>query len=395
MTKLDGLRTWIEIDGKAARHNYHAFRRLLAPRVKLWAVVKSNAYGHGLALFSKLAEDSGVDGFCVDSIVEGNRLRREGIQKPILILGPTLPARLSDAADCGITVSVSNFEALKALTRPKTVPSFHLKIDTGFHRQGFYVEELPRVLKILRYPSSVISHKLTGVFTHFASAKDVTYPTYTELQLKKFEEALRMLKKAGFRNLTAHAAATGAASINPKYHFDAVRIGMGLYGFHASPELEMQLRRPVGGRSPDPAGLRASGLPSLILEPVLSWRTVISEVKKFSAGDYIGYDITERMCHAGVMAILPIGYWHGFPRAFSSIGQVLVGGKFAKVIGRVSMDLTAIDVTGIRCRPGTVVTLLGKSGREEIRAQEAARMIGTTQYELLTRLNPLMERFLV
>ncbi|MBI2888829.1 MAG: alanine racemase [Candidatus Liptonbacteria bacterium] len=380
------FRTWIEISRKSALHNYRVFRGLIKPKTKLWAVVKSNAYGHGLAPFSELAESCGVDGFCVDSIVEGNRLRREGIRKPILILGPTLPARLSDAAACGITVSVSNFEALKALVRSKTVPSFHLKVDTGFHRQGFYVEELPKVIRQIANSKGqkagsshlplATRHSLTGVFTHFAVAKDVTYLTYTELQCKKFKEALRMLRKAGFRNLTAHAAATGAASINSKYHFNAVRIGMGLYGFHASPELEMQL-------------------PRMVLKPVLHWKTVISEVKRLHAGDYVGYDATERMRHAGAMAILPIGYWHGFPRALSSIGNVLVDGKFAKVIGRVSMDLTAIDVTGIRCRPGTVVTLLGKSGREEIRAQEAARAIGTTHYELLTRLNPLMERILV
>ena len=376
MTKLDGLRTWIEIDRKAARHNYRAFRRLIGQNVKLWAVVKSNAYGHGLTLFAKLADSLGVDGFCVDSIVEGNRLRRDGIKKPLLILGPTLPARLADAAHHDITVSVSNFDALKALARAKAPPRFHLKIDTGFHRQGFYVEELPKVIKLVRNLKLETRNCLKGAFTHFAAAKDVTYPTYTEMQFEKFQRALQMLRNAGFRNLTAHAAATGAASISPKYHFDAVRIGMGLYGFHASPELEMQL-------------------PRIVLKPVLHWKTLISEVKRFKVGDYIGYDITERMRYSGLMAVLPIGYWHGFPRAFSSIGHVLVSGKFAKVIGRVSMDLTAIDVTGIRCRPGTVVTVLGKSGREEIRAQEAARAIGTTQYELLTRLNPLMERILM
>jgi alanine racemase len=339
-------------------------------------VVKSNAYGHGLSLFSKLADTLGVDGFCVDSIVEGNRLRWDGIKKPILVLGPTLPARLADAAAHNLTVSISNFEALKALARAKVPPAFHLKIDTGFHRQGFYVEELPKVLQLLRYKSSVISHKFAGAFTHFAAAKDIIYPTYTEMQFKKFEEALRMLHKAGFKNLTAHAAATGATCINRKYHLDAVRVGMGLYGFHASPELEMQI-------------------PKMLLKPVLSWRTVVSEVKKFNAGDYIGYDITERMRYSGVLAILPVGYWHGFPRAFSSIGNVLVNGKLARVLGRVSMDMTAVDVTGIRTKPGDIVTLLGKDGREELCAQEVARSIGTTQYELLTRLNPLMERVLI
>ncbi|MBI2623534.1 MAG: alanine racemase [Candidatus Liptonbacteria bacterium] len=372
----DGLRTWIEIDKSAARHNYQTFRKLIEPRVKLWAVVKSNAYGHGLVLFSKLADTLGADGFCVDSIVEGNRLRREGITKPILILGPTLPARLRDAAQHDITVSVSNFEALNALVRSKNPPAFHIKVDTGFHRQGFYVEELPKVIRAIANCKLPITKKLSGVFTHFAAAKDITYPYYTEMQVKKFREALRLFSRAGFKRLTAHAAATGATSISPKYHFDAVRIGMGLYGFHASPELEMQI-------------------PNIKLSPVLGWKTVISEVKKFKAGDYIGYDITERMPHAGTLAILPIGYWHGFPRALSSVGEVLIKGKRARVLGRVSMDLTAVDVTHIPCTPGAVVTLLGKDGKEELHAQEVARTVGTTQYELLARLNPLMERILI
>jgi alanine racemase len=391
----DGLRTWVEIEKGAARHNYRAFREILKPRTQLWAVVKSNAYGHGLVLFSKLADKLGVDGFCVDSIVEGNRLRREGIQKHILVLGPTLPARLKDAAEHGVTVSVSNFDALKALAQSKCPPFFHLKVDTGFHRQGFYTHELPKVIRAISKSQFPISKKLTGVFTHFAAAKDITYPTYTEMQFSKFGEVLTMLRRAGFKNLIAHAAATGATCINKKYHLDAVRVGMGLYGFHPSPELEMQLRRPAGDRSPDPRQGGVSGMPSIDLKPVLSWRAVVSEAKKFNAGDYIGYDITERMPHAGTLAILPIGYWHGFPRAFSSIGTVLIKGKRARVLGRVSMDMTAVDVTGIRVKPGDVATLLGASGNEEVRAQEAARTIGTTQYELLTRLNPLMERILV
>src|SRR3989338_3613149 len=296
---MNGLRTWIEISKSATRHNYQIFRGLIKPRVKLWAVVKSNAYGHGLVLFSKLMDRLGADGFCVDSIVEGNRLRREGIIKPILILGPTLLPRLRDAAHHNITVSVSNFDALKALARSKNPPAFHMKIDTGFHRQGFYIEELPRALKLLKNSKFQIPNsKLTGIFTHFAAAKDITYPYYTEMQVEKFKEALRLCSKAGLKNLTVHAAATGGATVNSDYHFSAVRIGIGLYGFHASPELEMQL-------------------PEVKLSPVLGWKTVVSEVKKFKAGDYVGYDITERMQHAGTLAILPVGYWHGFPRALS------------------------------------------------------------------------------
>src|SRR3989344_8834611 len=170
-------KTWIEINGRAAKKNCQAFRKVIGPRVKLWAVVKSNAYGHGLLAFSRAVERD-VDGFCVDSVIEGIKLRRAGIKKFILVLGPTLPAPLREAGAYGITVSISNFDALKSLAAMKNRPAFHLKIDTGMHRQGFYLEDLPKVERALLR----MKEKAAGIFTHFASAKDIHYPTYTEKQ---------------------------------------------------------------------------------------------------------------------------------------------------------------------------------------------------------------------
>ncbi|HUZ92395.1 MAG TPA: alanine racemase [Candidatus Paceibacterota bacterium] len=374
--QLNGLRTWIEIDSRAARRNYDTFRKLIGRKTKLWSVVKSNAYGHGLMVFSKLVQEFGVDGFCVDSLVEGLRLRKEGIRKPILVLGPTLPALYKEAAKRKITITISNFDALKALAREKQIPDFHIKIDTGMHRQGFYLDGLPKAIKEISRSKFLIS-KLKGIYTHFASAKDVNYPTYTEKQFAEFERAAALFKKAGFTNLVKHAAATGGALVNPKYHLDAVRIGIGLYGLWPSKELEVQL----GGE--------------LTLHPVLSWRAVVCEVKKIKTGDYIGYDLSERAPKDMQMAIVPVGYWHGFPRALSSgAGTMTVRGKRARVLGKVSMDLTAIATVGGVCAAGDTATLVGKDGSEEISAAEAAARAGTIHYEFLTRLNPLIERIL-
>lgn len=368
------IRTWIEIDARAAKKNYDTFRKLIGKKVRLWSVVKSNAYGHGLIMFSKLADRLGIDGFCVDSIVEGLALRKAGIKKPILVLGQTLPARYADAARHDIKITVSNFDALRGLARVKRAPSFHIKMDTGFHRQGFYPEEVRRIIGFLR-THRALGKKLEGIYTHFASAKDVNYPMYTDLQTKRFEDAAEQFRRAGFKNIIRHAAATGGTLIGPKYHFDAVRVGIGLYGLWPSKELETQL----GDR--------------IRLYPVLSWRTVISEVKKIQKGDYIGYDLTERMTHGGTMAVLPIGYWHGFDRSLSSIGEVLVRGRRARVLGRVSMDMVVIE-PGRGAKPYDRVTLIGRDGRDEIFAWELAQRSGTTHYEIVTRLNPLMERIL-
>jgi alanine racemase len=360
------LKTWIEINTAAVKNNVKIIRRLLNSKTKLWAVVKSNAYGHGLSLFSKIADKNGVDGFCVDSVVEGLKLREEGIKKHILVLGPTFKNLFRAAAENKITITISNLEGLQELAKSKYKPDFHLKIDTGMHRQGFYVEELFKVLQRIMNQELGIKNSLTGVYTHFASAKDVNYPTFTEEQFKEFQKATRILEKAGFKNLVKHAAATGGTLVNQKYHLDAVRIGIGLYGLYPSPELEMQM-------------------PKLGLKPVLSWYATISEVKNLKPGDYIGYDLAERIQKNAKMAVIPIGYWHGFPRALSGIGEVLIRGKRARVLGRVSMDMIVVDITGIDCKRGDKATLI-------ISAYETAKKLGASYYELLTRINPLIER---
>lgn len=367
----NSYKVWVNIESKAAARNFQTIKKLLKPSVKLWAVVKSNAYGHGLVLFSKLADRLGVDGFCVDSVIEGLKLREAGITKPVLVLGPTLfPNLFAEAATHDITITVSNFETLKLLLKSKQRPKFHLKIDTGMHRQGFYLEQLPAVIREVKSQKSNVKTLLIGLYTHFASAKDINYPTFTDEQFAKFQKAVRILAKAGYKNIVRHCAATGAAIINPKYHLDVVRIGIGLYGLWPSRELEIQL----GSR--------------LKLQPVLSWHSLVSEVKDIRAGDYIGYDLTERATQKSKIAVVPIGYWHGFDRGLSGIGEVMIRGRRCRVLGRVSMDLIVVDAGGIDCRVGDRVVLLGN-------AADMALKIGTTPYEIITRINPLIERIVV
>ena len=374
MPQRRGLRTWVEISRGAVRQNVRTFRRLIGPKVKLWAVVKSNAYGHGLYAFSPLAEQAGVDGFCIDSVVEGLSLRRSGIVKPILTLGPTLPPRLVDAMNDDIAVSVSTLETLRAIAAMKHPPKFHLKVDTGMHRQGFSPNDLAKIVRIMSKSKNQSPKNLEGIFTHFASAKDLNYPTYTDMQFAEFERAVAMLRKAGFRDLIRHAAATGGTLIGKKYHLDAVRVGIGLYGLWPSKELEVQL----GSR--------------IHLAPVLSWRTAVAEVKRLKPGDYVGYDLTERVTRPTIAAVLPVGYWHGFPRSLSSVGEVLIRGKRARVLGRVSMAMVVVDATETRPRVGDAAILIGRSGRDELLAADVASRAGTIHYEFVTRLNPLMER---
>lgn len=369
------IKTWVEIKQKAVENNIRQIKSLLKPKTKLWAVVKSNAYGHGLINFSLLAQQSGADGFCIDSVLEGLKLRKAGVKKPILVLGPTLFRDLMEKAQKNnLTISISNFESLTDLLKIKIKPQFHIKIDSGMHRQGFYPAEIIKLIKTIKTKN--LSEQLKGAYTHFASAKDLNYPTYTDIQFANFEKAVSLFKKAGFNDLTCHAAATGGTLMNQKYHLNAVRTGIGLYGLWPSKELELQVK-------------------NLRLQPALSWHSLISEIKILKKGDFVGYDLTERTSENTRMAIIPIGYWHGLPRSLSGTGEVLINGKRVRILGRVSMDLIAVNIGNNLCKTGDKATFIGSQKGDRLLAYDVALKSGTTHYEFLTRINPLIERITV
>ncbi|OGZ98234.1 MAG: alanine racemase [Candidatus Sungbacteria bacterium RIFCSPHIGHO2_02_FULL_47_11] len=376
---MQDVRTWIEIDRSALHHNVEQFLKLIGKRTRFLAVVKSNAYGHGLWHVAKalLALHSFSEGgwFGVDSIVEGLRLRKEGIKNPILVLGATLPSRLSDAAGKDITVAVSTFEMLRAIARRKKRPSFHIKIDTGMHRHGFLPPQTHKLIKLI----NSLNLKPEGIFTHFATANSLKNAAYTRRQFRTFKGVINDFKTAGFHTMIRHAASTGGTLYYPETRLDMVRIGMGMYGYLPT---EIKDKRQKIKRQ--------------ILKPVLMWKTIVGEVKEIPKGSYVGYYITERVRRKTTLAVLPVGYWHGFDCGLSQIGEVLIRGRRAKVLGRVSMDIIIVDVTDIpKVGTGDEAILIGRKGKESIWAPEIAAKIDTTQYEILTRINPLIRRIVM
>lgn len=369
------LRTWVEINTKAIAYNYKLFRKLIGKETQLLAVVKSNAYGHNLLEFSKVLEKLGADWLGVDSITEGIALRKEGVKTPILVLGHTLPERYGEAAKLHISVTISSFEQLAHAVKQqkknnKQKLNIHIKVDTGMHRQGFQMHE--REMLIAQLKKAQIN--IEGLYTHFAEAKNPRSGDATKRQIKEFETWIAAFRNAGFAPVV-HASATGGALLYPGAHFDMVRIGIGIYGLWPSEEAKQHLGH------------------KLTLKPVLSWKAIVSEIKDVKKGERIGYDFTEMLTHDTRYAVIPIGYWHGFPRLLSSRGRVLIRGKSARVLGRVSMDMIVVDVTDISgAKVGDVATLIGVDGREEIKAGELARFAATTHYEIVTRLNPLMKK---
>lgn len=374
------LRTWIEVDKKSLVHNYRVLRKFIGKRTKFLGVVKSNAYGHDLIELSKELVRIGVDALGVDSLVEGITLRKAGIKTPILVLGYTLPTLFDEARKHHIAITISNFEMLHRALRPRkgTKPlRVHIKVDTGMHRQGFQLHELPKLILALTKNSQGDSSGIfvEGLYTHFAEAKNPRSGDNTRRQIKEFTQWISAFHAVGLTPVI-HASATGGTLLYPSAHFDMVRIGIGLYGLWPSREAERACAN------------------KLKLKPVLSWRAVVSEVKGVKKGDRVGYDLTEMLTRETVLAVIPVGYWHGFPRLLSGKGRVLIHGKTARVVGRVSMDMIVVDVTDIpKVAAGDVATLIGKDGKEEIKAGELAQFAATTHYEIVTRLNPLMKRF--
>jgi alanine racemase len=363
------MRTWIEISEKNIRNNVNVFRKLIKPECFLMSVVKSNAYGHNLIDFSLLADKAGVDWLGVDSIIEAETLRKVGLEKPILVLGHTITQKIAVAEKENISLTIADFPSLKSIKKNKV--KIHLKIDSGMHRQGFFVSEIPRVIKTIKN-SPLIT--LEGVYTHFASAKNPAFPKETLTQIEEFKQALNLLEKAGFKKLIKHASATSGAIIFPQAHFDMVRIGIGLYGLWPSQETQSAYQEKIH------------------IKPVLSWKTIVAQIKTLPKQSRIGYDLTETLTRKTKVALLPIGYWHGFPRALSSIGQVVIRNQKARVLGRVSMDMISVDVTDIKnIQTNDQVVLIGK----KITADDLAFLSDTTCYEIITRLNPRIKRFIV
>ena len=375
MSKI--FKTWVEISKDAIKHNIGIFKEIIGPKTKLMAVVKSNAYGHGLWDFSGLVEKLGVDWFGADSLSEALKLREKGIKKPILVLGYTRSERLIEATKNNISLTFCDTPNFRSCDDLKL--KIHLKIDTGMHRQGIYPDDLAVFLKKLKKIPSLI---VEGVYTHFASAKDICYPDYTRRQLTEFNHSCQIIEKFGYRDILKHAAATAGTLLYPESHLDLVRVGIGLYGLWPSKEAEIQHEQILGRK--------------ISLKPVLTWKTVVAQVKNVKKGDYIGYDLTERMAKDAKIAILPIGYWHGFDRGFSGVGEVLINGKRCRVLGRVSMDMIVVDISAAgKVEIEDEVVLLGRQGKEEIRAEELAQKIGTIPYEIITRINPQTPRIVV
>ncbi len=373
-TKTRDVRTWIEVDHGAIKKNYETFRSIIPGTCKLMSVVKSNAYGHGLVDFSREIVALGADWFGVDSVIEALTLRKEGIKIPILVLGYTLPSKFEEAIVYDISLTISSQNSLDILEKSSLGKRLkvHIKVDTGMHRQGFLEHEIDQVIEWLKEHKDKV--ELEGLYTHFAAAKDPAFLKDTKDQLAIFGRWTTAFHTAGLQPLV-HAAATGGALLFPEAHFDMVRIGIGLHGLWPAQEI------------------RRAKEQEFELVPTLTWKTLIGEIKSIPKGDRVGYNFTETLMQDSTIAICPIGYWHGYPTALSSIAEVLIRGKRARILGRVSMDMIVVDVSAIPdVEVEDEVVLIGQDGEDRVSTEELASLAHMVNYEFVTRINPLIKK---
>ena len=383
--ETENLKTWVEVSKDALKYNIETIRRLANPTAGgkiVMGVVKSNAYGHGLVETANLFLKYGADWLGVDNIDEAVLLRKEKVNFPILVLGYTPVTLFSLAAKYKIKLTLYGDEIFKQASKFKKSIDFHLKVDTGMSRQGVLVSDLPIFLSNLKKFPEV---KLEGVFTHFANADNLSDPSYPRQQLSNFYQALQMIKGSGLTPKIVHAAATTGLFALPEASFDMVRIGVAFYGLWPSQEFKNHFS-------------------SFNLKPVLSWKTRITQIKKITKGTPVGYGITEKVKKDSVIALLPIGYYDGYFRALSSVGEVLISGpryaggfgeasKRCKILGRISMNLSVVDVSAVNgAKVGDEVVLIGQMDGEQITAEEIAKKLGTISYEVVSRINPLLPR---
>lgn len=369
--------TWVEISKKAMTSNIKTFRNLVGKDIKLGVAVKGNAYGHGLIGASKAFLQGGVDYLCLNALFEAEALRKAGIKAPLLLIGYTALEDLRKAVELKCDVTVYNLESLRALGKVGKPANLHLKIETGNHRQGVRLEDLPKVVaEFKRYKNL----RMAGLSTHFANLEDRINHKYALYQLKAFKKAYRLLEESGHAPRFRHCANTAAAILLPEAHFNFVRVGIGAYGLWPS---EKTLK------AAQHAGI------DIELSPALTWKTVVAQVKEVERGALIGYGCTYEMPHKGRIAVLPVGYYDGYVRLLSSKGHVLIRGKKAPVIGRVCMNMIMVDVTKIpEAKLEDEVVLLGSQGKERVRAEDLAELSQTINYEVTTRINERVPRIM-
>jgi alanine racemase len=360
--------TWLEVDLEALAGNVRRAQEIVGPEVAICAVLKADGYGHGAGSVARTALNNGARMLAVACLAEAIALRRAAIDAPVLVLGYTPAWQARDTVRHDVTATVYDLDVARALSRAAADMNrparVHVKVDTGMARLGLLPGQVvPFVQELALLPGLVVE----GIFTHFsvADSADPQHQAHTLAQLAAFQQVLAELRGLGIAVPIVHAANSAAMLSWPASRFDMVRLGIALYGLAPSPDV------------PLPDGFR----------PVLSWKTQVAQVKTLPPGAPVSYGNAFVTLRETRVAVAPVGYADGFRRGPAHWDYVLVHGQPAPIIGRVTMDQTMLDVTGIPgVRQGDEVVLIGRQGAAEITVDQVAQRLGTISYEVVAEI---------
>lgn len=375
---MDYKRCWASVDLAALSQNYRSIRRFLSPGCRYLAIVKADGYGHGAATVASLLQKEGADWFGVATMEEALKLRRQGIYRPILVLGYTDPTAAAVLASNTITQTLFSEEYALQLAqeaaRAGCTVDCHVKIDTGMSRLGFEAEN-PGTVPLIEKLAAESRLRLTGIFTHFAVADEDTEVSreFTERQFTLFMQVCNRLQAAGVNVGLRHCCNSAGTLLHPDYHLDMCRIGLSQYGLDPDPCMKDLLQ----------------------IRPAMSLYTVVSMVKEIPAGATVSYGRQYTAPSPRRIATVAIGYADGYPRALSNRAEMLLHGKRAPVVGRVCMDQLMLDVTDIpEARMGDIAVAAGCEGDESITFDDWARWAGTINYEVLCGISKRVPRLI-
>lgn len=363
------LPTWVNIDLDALAENIRAIRQALGRSVSVLLTVKADAYGHGAVQVAQAADEI-VDGFGVATLDEALELRRAEVRKKILILSPAIETEIPGVVDNGFAATVSSLGFARMLASYASArgrrAEVHVEVDTGMGRTGFFPREAEAlVTAIARLPGL----RLGGLFTHYPVSD--TDPAVTLEQCRRFGMVVDTLRASGIDIPLVHSANSAALIAVPETHMQMVRPGLIAYGHYPS-----SAGRPIGVR------------------PVMSWRSRLVQVRRVPPGTTVSYGRTFQTERQTWIGVVPVGYGHGYPFRLSNAGKMIVKGQLVPVVGRVTMDMTMVDVTDVAPLPaaGDEVVVMGRSAGVEITVDDIARWAGTISYEVLCGISKRVPR---
>ncbi|MDQ1299931.1 MAG: Alanine racemase [Patescibacteria group bacterium] len=357
----------VSISKENLLHNLRTYKEAY-PEQMIAPVLKSNAYGHGLVVIAELLDKEDIAFFMVDSLYEAEVLRRAGIHSRIVVMGFVRPEAIVSSRLRNTDFAIVDIEQLRSVAKDAHAPvRLHLKFDTGMHRQGLLPNELTEATELIKQNPRL---SVVGVGTHLADA-DNTDAMFTNRQLALWDSLLETVQDSFPSIECRHAAATKGVRTSSTHPMNVLRIGMGLYGCDTAPG------------------------DTLPLKPVLSMRSFVTSIRTVPEGDTVGYNATFRATRPSRIATVPAGYYEGIDRGLSNVGSLQVNGMACPIAGRVSMNMTSLDVTGVEVKRGDVVTLISTNPVDSNSVLSMARLAGTTPYVILAHIPTHLYRTVV